>query len=45
MKLRWANDENRKSNAHGFDRKVVRDRTKKLRTLPIVPKIKMKIAK
>jgi hypothetical protein len=45
MKLRWAIDENRKNNAHGFDRRVGCDKVKQLRILPIVPKIKMKIAK
>jgi hypothetical protein len=45
MKLRWAIDENRKNNAHGFDRRVGCDKIKQLRILPIVPKIKMNIAK
>jgi hypothetical protein len=44
-KLRWAIDETRKNNAHGFDRRAGCDKTNKLRTLPIVPKIKIKIAK
>jgi hypothetical protein len=45
MKLRWAIDETKKHNAHGFDRRVGCEKIKQLRTLPMVPKIKMKIAK
>jgi hypothetical protein len=40
-----AMDEIRKKNAQGFDRRGRCKKTKQLRTLPIMPKIKMTIAK